>query len=304
MSTASSQPVPYTESFHKIEVPGGIVEARLVMPEDAAAREKLPLIGVHGGPGSTHDGMAHFLMPLAADRPVIFYDQLGSARSPSPITPNLTRLSRFVAELRAVQQHFGYAATAILGQSWGGSIVADFALDYPAHTAALVLSSPLLSTRRWLSDAQVLLQEIPQEMREVLLAGDRGESVDQEAYDAAEQFFYSRHVCRLDPRPPALEAARHKSNPALYNVMWGRSEFVCTGTLQSYDRWPDLPEIKARTLIICGEHDEARPESMAEAAQLIPDAALAVIPNASHIPWAENQDVYLKTLSDFLNSAG
>jgi proline iminopeptidase len=303
MSTASPVVPRYTESFHDLAAPGGVVGARLLTPHDDAAKNRLPLVCVHGGPGSTHDGMAHYVSVLANDRPVIFYDQLGSARSPAPITPELMQLPRFVDELAAVQSHFGYDdGTIILGQSWGGSVVTDFALTYPGRTLGLVLSSPLLSTQKWLADANTLLAEMPPAEKALLMAGIKGKPVDKAAYDAAEELFYARHVCRLNPRPEPLELSRQKSNNALYVAMWGESEFVSTGTLQSYDRWKDLKNITAKTLLVCGQYDEARPETMVAASHLIPDAHVAIIPNASHIPWAENTAPYISAVRDFLKS--
>lgn len=58
-----------------IDVPGGKVWYR----EIGIERKGIPLLALHGGPGAPHD----YLEPIEAlgdERPVIFYDQLGSAR--------------------------------------------------------------------------------------------------------------------------------------------------------------------------------------------------------------------------------
>ncbi|GER65865.1 hypothetical protein BpJC4_03360 [Weizmannia acidilactici] len=47
---------------------------------------KTPLIVLHGGPGGTHMPMLA-LEALGDERPVIFYDQLGSGRSDRPHDP-------------------------------------------------------------------------------------------------------------------------------------------------------------------------------------------------------------------------
>lgn len=59
-----------------------------------------PLLLLHGGTGTGHD----YLLPMAAlsaDRPVIFYDQLGCGRSDAPEDEALYRIPRFVEEVDA-----------------------------------------------------------------------------------------------------------------------------------------------------------------------------------------------------------
>lgn len=290
----------FTETFHTIPVPEGEVGARQLLPADPDAATATPLIVLHGGPGSTHDAIAHYLAPLAEERPVVFYDQLGSARSPSPLTPSLMEVPRFVAELAAVQDYFNYPSTAILGHSWGGSVVLDFALAHPGRTAALILSSPLISTSRWIADANKLLAALPAEARDLIRRHEAGEHVEKEAYDAAEKQFYNRHVCRLDPWPQVILDSFLKGNKELYNAMWGASEFVCTGTLKTYERWDDLAQLRMPTLICCGQYDEATPETMRAAAKKIAGARVNVIGECSHVAWAEDPEMYMACVSGFL----
>lgn len=61
-----------------IDVPGGRVWYKIVGAEHNAT----PVRCLHGGPGFTHTHL-QALQQLAAPRPVIFYDQLGSGRGRS-----------------------------------------------------------------------------------------------------------------------------------------------------------------------------------------------------------------------------
>jgi proline-specific peptidase len=69
----------------------------------------IPLLVLHGGPGARHDYLGP-LDGLAADRRVVFYDQLGCARSDQPDDPSLWRIERFVAEVSQVGAHSGSSA--------------------------------------------------------------------------------------------------------------------------------------------------------------------------------------------------
>lgn len=66
--------------------------------------------------------------------------------------------------------------------------------------------------------------------------------------------------------------------------MWGKSEFVATGTLRDYDGTPLLATLDgARTLFMVGQYDEARPVTALRFAAQVPGGAeLAVIPGAAH----------------------
>src|SRR5215813_5959519 len=81
---------------------------------------KLPLLCLHGGPGTPHD----YLEPLEAlaetGRRVIFYDQLGCGNSDHPHDPSLWEIELFVEEVDAVRAALGLEAIHLLGQSWGG----------------------------------------------------------------------------------------------------------------------------------------------------------------------------------------
>ena len=83
--------------------------------------------------------------------------------------------------------------------------------------------------------------------------------------------------------------------------MWGPSEFEPTGTLKNYDRVSDLARIKVPTLVICGEHDEATPETVVCYANKIKGCAFAEIKDASHSIWVERPARIRRVINDFLD---
>ncbi len=102
--------------------------------------------------------------------------------------------------------------------------------------------------------------------------------------DAASTQFYARYV-RREPVSEAARAYREtmpRTPSPTYQAMWGRTEFVSTGTLRDYDGEPLLTRLNgARTLFIAGQHDEARPETVGRFAA-VAGAEFAVIPGAAH----------------------
>ncbi len=261
--------------------------------------ENLPLIYVNGGPGGTYLDEHHTIAALSDVRDVVVYDQAGSYHSPASFDLSLTPMARFVRELETVLDYYDFSSAILLGHSFGGTIAADFALTHPSRVAGLILSSPLLSTKRWIEDAKFLLAQMPEAQRSIIQDQMNGKPVDPQAYETAEKMFYARHLCRLEPWPPRLLESFSKGNSQMYNAMWGRSEFTCTGTLKNYDRFADLKNLSMPVLLSCGRYDEARPETLAQAAHEIPGSKLVVFEKSAHAPLLEEPAAYLETMHDF-----
>ena len=84
---------------------------------------------------------------FAADYTVIRYDLRGFGRSPVPHA----RYTH-VADLRRILAELGIPRAAIVGLSLGGQVAVDFALAYPAATAALITVDAALSGFHWSPD--------------------------------------------------------------------------------------------------------------------------------------------------------
>lgn len=279
----------------RIAVPGGEIWAGVCGDLSAS----VPLLAIHGGPGMSHDYLEP-LAELADGRAVIFYDQLDAGRSERPGEPGHWRVDRFLAEIDAVRGAFGLARVAVFGNSWGGTLAAAYAATQPEGLTRLVLSSPLIATADWLADAAALRAALPADVRATLDRCEAAGETGGEAYAAATDLFYRRHLCRSDPWPDCLERTLAAMNPICYGGMWGPNEFTCTGVLRDYDGQTGLAEIAVPVLVTCGRHDEARPGTCRRWAEQIPDARLEVFEEASHTAFLEVPRPYLAALRGFL----
>ena len=113
--------------------------------------------------------------------------------------------------------------------------------------------------------------------------------------------YYLKHVLRNKTQAKKYKAASNPNGDKVYAHMWGPSEFEPTGTLKNYNRVPDLSRLKVPTLIICGEYDEATPETGIRYANKIPGCAFAEIKNASHAIWVERPARIRNVINNFLN---
>ena len=217
-----------------------------------------PLIVLHGGPGGNHRGLIP-LTELADSRAVVLYDQLDSGHSERPGDPDNWNAQRFVDEIATVRDALGINQYVVLGHSAGGAWAAMHAIEDHVGLRGVILSSPLLSTSLWLADAAVHRAALPEEIRATLARNEMNSTTDSAEYLAATEQYYNRHLCRTPCEMGDLTNDRPPFNAALYEFMWGPTEFRATGTLRDFDLTPSLADIKVPVAIVCGEFDEARP---------------------------------------------
>jgi proline-specific peptidase len=280
-----------------IEVEGGKVWYQIVGSGNAT-----PLLLLHGGPGAP----SHYLKPLeriAVDRPVIFYDQLGAGRSPAPADSSLWTVERFVKELAQIRAALGLEEVHILGHSWGSMLAMDYMLTEPEGVKSLIFASPALNIRRWTADARQLLKALPEETQAVIERHETEGTTNTPEYQAAVMDYYALYLSRSDPWSPDLLAAFEGFNTDLYGYMWGPSEFTATGTLQDYNREPDLPKLDLPVLFTAGRYDEATPETVQHFQSLVPGAEIHIFEKSAHVPMLDEPDTYAETVRSFLDNA-
>ena len=278
-----------------VPVPGGQVWYQVM-----GSGSRTPLLLLHGGPGSRSCDFS-VLTGLAQDRPVIMYDQLGTGRSERPTDTSLWRTERFVEEVDAVRKGLGLEEIHLLGHSWGGALATEYLLTAnPRGVRSVILSSPLISTPRWIADARQLRSTLPAPVRSTLEKCDAIETADDAACQAATEVFYERFVrgAASLPRVPACEGST--GNEAIYRQMWGAAEFTSTGSLRDFDRSDRLGELRLPVLFLAGRNDEARPETIADFQRRVPGARLVIFENSAHATYRTETARYVQVVRDFL----
>jgi proline-specific peptidase len=240
---------------------------------------------------------------LSAHRPAIVYDQLGCGRADKPDDASLWTVDRSVTELDQVRAALGLDRCHLLGQSWGGWLAIDYMARGPVGVAGLVLASTSASIAQFVAGARRLIEDLPEPHRTALQElGARGE-YDHPDYRAAEQEFYRRHLCRMDPWPEALvRSSDQMEGNQVYLTMNGPTEFDVIGRLRTWDRTPDLGRIDVPTLVTCGRYDEITPTCSETIADGIPDARVVVFEESAHVAHLEEAEAYAGTVEEFLES--
>ncbi|MBP1849178.1 proline iminopeptidase-family hydrolase [Rhizobium halophytocola] len=267
---------------------------------------KAPLIVVHGGPGCTHDYVDSFKDIAATGRAVVHYDQVGNGRSTHLPDKggDFWTVDFFKAELHNLIDFLGLRdAYCVLGQSWGGMLGSEFALERPAGLKALVIANSPAKMETWISEANRLRAELPTEVQATLMKHEVAKTTDTAEYKAATDVFNERHVCRIVPMPPEVKRTFDAidADPTVYYTMNGPNEFHVIGTMKDWSVVGKLSTIAVPVLLISGRFDEATEACVQPFADEIPDVRWTIFEQSSHMPHVEEREACMAVVGGFLD---
>lgn len=239
-----------------------------------------PVALVHGFTLDTRMWDDQFL-PLAERYRVVRYDARGFGRSDLPTGEPYGHQD----DLRALLDHLGIGAAAVIGLSMGGGIAADYALAYPDRATALVLIDAAIGGHRWSAEWDAAVGPVWRGAREEGIPVAKGRWLALDLFAPANEQsavgarlgemvgdYSGWHWVNRDPgrgvKPPAMER---------------------------------LGELIAPTLAIVGERD--LPDFHAIAARLgegAPLARVVTVPGAGHMANMEDPAAVNRLLLDFL----
>ena len=289
---------PGIEKEGFVNVEGGKIWYKIV-----GNGEGIPLLVMHGGPGSRSCSMMPGLSLLSNERPVIFYDQLGSGNSDRPKDTALYKIDRFVNEIDLLRSALDLKELHILGHSCGGTFLIEYMVTKrPKGVKSIIFSSPMLSTPVWIDDANILLSQLPVTLQDTISKYENIKNYTAPEYLKATDSFYARHLSRKSwPYQNTVDCENVPGfNNDIYNYMWGPTEFTATGTLKDFDRTPDLGSITEPILFITGEYDEARPETIFKFQKLSKNADVEIIKDAAHMTMIDQPEQVAKAIRKFL----
>jgi proline iminopeptidase len=292
----------------------GFVDANGVLIYYVEFGKGQPLVILHGGPGADHTYFLPWLLPLARTHRLIFIDERGSGRSERLQDVSQYTIEKMADDVEAVRVALNLGKIDLLGHSCGGVLAEAYALKYQQHLNHLILNSTFASTREM---NEVLAREKAQmppdklkRLNELEQAGlfGKGEIWEHGRYPAEYEtlawgngyfpfLFGARPDATYDPA-----TGNAPTNWELYREMWGSDgEFVIDGNLKSVE-WVDrLPTIHVPTLILVGDHDECDPSLSKEMHEKIAGSKLVIFPNAGHMNFIDQPEMWQKAVNGFLS---
>ena len=269
---------------------------------------RIKVLLLHGGPGFGHEYFEAFDSYLPAEGiEYYYYDQLGSFYSDQPeMTDDMLALDRFVDEVEQVRRALGLDRDNfyLFGQSWGGILAIEYALQHQEHLKALIISNMMASIPRYNDYAErVLMPAMDQAVLAEVKRLEAGGKYDDPRYmELLIPNHYEQHVLRMpwDEWPEPLKRAFEHVNPKVYVPMQGPSELGASGKLADWDRTGDLKKITVPTLTIGARYDTMDPKHMEWMSQQLPRGHYLHCPNGSHLAIYDDQLTYMGGLVAFI----
>jgi proline iminopeptidase len=259
------------------------------------------LLLLHGGPGCTHESFESFEDFLSPDEYTFYYyDQLGSFYSDQPDDLSLWTVERFREEVEQVRSALGLETFYLFGNSWGGMLAIEYALQYPQYLRGLIVSNMTASIASYTEYINELRERMSADEVAVMKAHEAAGTLGDPEYQDLLTQLYNQHICRVVPWPePVQRMFEHLALP-VYNTMQGPNEFVITGNFKDWNRWNDLHRITVPTLLSVGRHDTMRPSDIEEMGRRMPNSRVSICENGSHLSMWDDQDNYFTALKTFL----
>lgn len=231
-------------------------------------------------------------LPALAERHlVVRYDLRGYGDSPLPGGP-----FSYVDDLAALLEHLGIERAALVGNSFGGKVALEFALEHPGRTRELVLIASALGGH----ERSAELEAFDEAEDALLEAGKLDEAVELNLRTWLDG--PDRDAAPVAPEARRLVAAGQRR--AFETMLAAYEASPPPGPV----RWADPPaatrlgEVAAPTLVVAGAHDVTDFRAIAERlADEIPGAQKAVLDTA-HLPGLERPGELNRLLLDFLAS--
>jgi pimeloyl-ACP methyl ester carboxylesterase len=219
-----------------------------------------PVLLIHGGLGNA-DVWGYQVPPLAAGHKVIVADSRGHGRSTRSAKPFGYQL--MADDYLALLDHLGIDRTALVGWSDGGIIGVDIAIRHPERLSRLFAFAANYTPE-----------------------GVKPSVATDPTFNAYIEWA-GQEYARLSPTPKEYDAFVEQ-----ISQMWATEPNYTKAQLQA---------IKVPTMIFHGDHDEAiEPAHTAEMAQLIPDAKLVIMKDASHFAMWQHPEEFNAIVLDFL----
>lgn len=267
-----------------------------------------PLIVVHGGPGLPHQYLLSLSRLAERSRPVVFYDQLGcgQSRRHNGITWNL---DVFTEELRQIINSFAKDGKFdLIGHSSGGWIALELLLSDSSlreRLRKLVLASVPLDVPAFISEQRRIIKSLGGRAERRLLKPPPSSQTSRagRTYLSYYNLFLRSFICR-SPWPVELVEAMSQSGEEVYSAMWGGSEVWPTGQYVGWSCTARIGVLDAPVLLTSGQYDEVTPSLVSTARSILPNSSWRLFENSAHMAHIEEADVYVETVSTFLNRPG
>lgn len=203
-----------------------------------------------------------------------------------------------VEDLEAVRKSLGFTKWDFAGHSTGGMLGLMYAVQYPEVLTSLVVVGAAASRDYTAKSDCIYHTDHPlysrmQELRSLQL---------QPGLQPIQKRAFSAEVTKLSLfRPENYE--QYFSGTIHKSVVAARLEHFSRFDFPRFDLKRSLPNVRVRTLVMCGKHDVQCPlRCSVDIYNSMPNSELIVFDESNHYPFLEESTAFDKHLTAFLNS--
>jgi aminoacrylate hydrolase len=245
------------------------------------AKPPVMLIAGLGGAGASFGPQ---IQRFATDYFVVLPDHRGTGQSTR--AKDGYTIAQHAADMASLIEHLAVGPTHLVGTSTGGAIAQVMALDHAADVRSMTISSsyarPDAYTRREFSVRRKMAEHF--DVRTL--------------YDFYSLLLFSPGFAHRNPEFIQDWIDRVAARPFEKEIALKRIDMV-----MAHDTLARLGDIRKPTLIVCGDHDACVPLFLSEEmAKAMPHAKFEIFKGGGHMIHDEMEDLYFKTVSDFIDS--
>jgi proline-specific peptidase len=265
----------------------------------------VPLLVLHGGPGSDHSDFLPALQPLARRCQLVLIDGRGSGRSERLKDPKGYTLNHMVKDIERVRKHLQVRQFVVLGHSFGGILAQAYATRHPNRILGLVLAGTGSSARCIDRDFRNLRKRLPARLRARLTRQEKAGIFQADGsytkdYAAASAEALAPHMYAKPP-PPRYRQPFEIGMEVLREMWVRRSDFRIDGNLKGFDFTKSLSRVKAPSLVVIGDRDLVTTATADVSRASLPRATLVVMAECAHMMYIDQTARFNRLLEEFLS---
>jgi len=252
--------------------------------------EGFPLLVLHGGPGMDHTMFRPYLDPLGDDFRLVYVDERGQGKS-DRVDPQTLSLDAFARDVDLLAQALELEHFALLGHSFG-AIIATYHATELGTAAAYVISGGGDTSAALMADVEQSFEGMGDAREAIAASWEAEKTVETDAQ--LKELLRTQMPFHFHGEPPPGYGDETIGSPEVLR-------HFATAGYGDFDYRPKLGDVHKPTLVIVGEHDRTTtPRAARVLHDGIENSELVVVPEAGHMSFVEQPDVYLEAVRRFL----